>query len=108
MSSVGQNDLFYIILAGIIIYYMVRLFITIISPKKTQEAYIEKKYVERTTHYQNGMVTGTSEEPYIFFRLKDGTRKRFCVSYRDYRRFQAGDRGVLFYKGYHFGDFHVL
>ena len=100
--------LFFAVFVGIIIYNIVKLIITIVSPKTTQEAYIGKKFIETTTHYQNGMVTGTSESPYIIFRMKDGTSRKFGVSHKDYRRFNTGDKGVLFYKGYHFITFHVL
>lgn len=100
--------LFCIIFVGAIIYEIVRLIITIVSPQKTQEAYIEKKYIRTTTHYQNGMATGRSESPYIIFRMKDGTSREFGISHKDYRRFNTGDKGVLFYKGYHFITFHVL
>lgn len=91
-----------------IAYSLVKLMITITAPKSTQKARIEKKYMNVTTHYQNGMQTGRTETPYVVFRMEDGSSRKFRVSKRDYNRFIAGESGVLFYKGYHFSDFHVL
>lgn len=85
------------------------LIISLLLPRKMIRARVIKRYIERTTHYQNGMSTGTTTSYMVVFQLENGRKKKVDVRLRSqYEQMCYDGWGVLTMKGIIFVNFEYL
>ena len=93
-----------IITAGVLV-----LVISLLLPRKMTRARVLKRYVETTTHYQNGMPAGTTTSYMVIFQLEDGKRRKVNVRSRyHYDQLCYDGWGLLTMKGAIFVKFEYL
>lgn len=92
----------------IVLYSVARGIANSLSPKKTVKAVATKKKIVETTHYQNNMPTGTSNDYYITFETENKEQFKMSVSRKIYNNISVGDSGILMRKGSRFVAFHCL
>ena len=103
-----QGTFLRIFVALISITVLVHLF-SLLAPRKSIRAKLVKKYIEETTHYQNGACTGTTYTYYAVFLTEKGRNKKVDVrSRKNYDKFHSAGWGLLTMKGVLFVSFEYL